>query len=82
MAAEPDDDILDDMFLGCALAAYQEQARIQQGWPDSDPTRKLAYRYYEDALAEQNARTMPGLASLNPIAVRVNASRLRSPVRF
>ncbi len=59
MAAEPEDDILDDMFLGCALAAYLEQARIQQGWPDSEPTRKLAYRNYEDALAEKNARAVP-----------------------
>jgi hypothetical protein len=53
------DDIFDDMFLGCALAAYLEQARIQQGWPDCEPTRELAYRKYEDALAEKNARTVP-----------------------
>ena len=54
------DEILDDLFLGCALAAYLEQARIQHGWPDCEPTRKLAYRKYEDALAEKNARTVPG----------------------
>src|SRR5579875_996945 len=32
MSAEADD-ILDDLFLGCALAANLEHAQIQQGWP-------------------------------------------------
>ena len=31
MAAESDDDILDDMFLGCAIAAYLEQAQDSAG---------------------------------------------------
>jgi hypothetical protein len=47
---EPDD-LLDDLFLGCALTAYLEQAQIQQGWPDSEATRRRAYRLYEEALA-------------------------------
>ncbi len=49
-----DDEILDDLFLGCALQAYLEQAAIEQGWPDSEATRRRAYRLYEDALAEKN----------------------------
>ena len=47
----PDDEILDDLFLGCALTAFLEQAHAQQGWPDMEATRRLAYRMYEDALA-------------------------------
>jgi hypothetical protein len=50
------DDILDGLFHGCALAAYLDEARETQGWPDSEATRRRAYRYYEDALAEKNAR--------------------------
>jgi hypothetical protein len=56
MTAESDDDILDDLFHGCALAAYLDQAAAEQGWPDSEATRQRAYRYYEDALAEKNRR--------------------------
>ena len=50
-----DDDILDDLFHGCALAAYLQQAAIEQGWPDPEATRRRAYRMYEQALAEANA---------------------------
>jgi hypothetical protein len=46
------DDILDDLFLGCAFRAYIEQARLQQGWPDQEATRLRTYRLYEEALAE------------------------------
>ena len=49
------DDILDDLFHGCALAAFLEQAHAQQGWPDAEATRQLAYRMYEEALADRNA---------------------------
>jgi hypothetical protein len=49
-----DDDILGDLFHGCAFAAYVEQAREEQGWPDSEATRERAYHYYEHALAEKN----------------------------
>src|SRR3954454_9016490 len=41
------DDILDDLFHGCAFAAYIDQAIEQQGWPDSEATKRRAYRYYE-----------------------------------
>jgi hypothetical protein len=51
------DRFLDDIFLGCAFAAYVEQAVEQRCWPpDSEATRRRAYRYYEEALAEKNAR--------------------------
>jgi hypothetical protein len=56
---EPDD-LLDDLFLGCALSAYLEQAQIQQGWPDSEATRRRAYRLYEDAVAIHKTRELPG----------------------
>jgi hypothetical protein len=49
-----DDDILDDLFHGCALAAYLDQAAAE-GWPpDCEATRRRAYDYYEQALAEKN----------------------------
>lgn len=47
---------LDDLFHGCALAAYLEVAAREQAWPASEETRRLAYRLYEDALAEKNRR--------------------------
>jgi hypothetical protein len=51
--------ILDDLFFGCAVTAYIQQAVIEQSWPDSESTRKLAYRLYEEALAVKNASTGP-----------------------
>lgn len=53
-------DEFDDLFLGCALLAFVEQATVQKGWPDSEVTRQRAYRHYEDALAEKNARKVRG----------------------
>lgn len=38
-----------DLFHSCALAAYVERAVIEQKWPDSEQTRLLAYKYYEEA---------------------------------
>jgi hypothetical protein len=49
-----DDDILDDLFMGCALTAFIDQAIEQRGPPDSEATRRRAYRLYEEALAEKN----------------------------
>ena len=63
MTDEPED-ILDGLFHGCALAAYLDQAEAEQGWPSSEATRVLAYRYYEDALAEENRRK--SAAALDP----------------
>lgn len=45
--------ILDDLFQGCALAAFLDQASLQGSWPDAEPTRRLAYTYYEEALSMQ-----------------------------
>lgn len=39
---------LDDLFHGCALRAFVEQAERTQGWPDPEETRRLAYQYYEE----------------------------------
>ena len=49
------DDILDDLFHGCAFAAFVEQAALTGGSPCSEATRRLAYRYYEEALAERHS---------------------------
>ncbi len=48
------DDILDDPFHGAAFAAYVEQAVLTGGSPCPEATRRLAYRYYEEALAERS----------------------------
>lgn len=54
------DEILDDLFHGCALAAFVEQASVQRGWPCPDATRRRAYRLYEEALGQKhNAGTGP-----------------------
>ena len=49
------DEILDGLFHGCALAAYLDQAAEQQGWPDSEATKRRANDHYEQALREKNA---------------------------
>ena len=51
-----DDDILDDLFLSCALTAFLEQAHAQQGWPDMEATRRRAFASYEQELAVKNRR--------------------------
>ena len=67
MTAESDDDILDGLFHGCALAAYLDQAAAEQGWPDSEATRRRAYRHYEDALAEKNRqKSRPEAVDVSP----------------
>ena len=48
------DEILDDPFHGCAWAAFVELAAATGRMPDMETTRRLAYRYYEEALAEKN----------------------------
>jgi hypothetical protein len=49
------DDLWDDVFHGCAIAAYIEQAAEEARWPpDSEATRRRAYRYYEEELAKRN----------------------------
>ena len=53
MTESPLDDLLDDLFSGCAFAAYVELASATGGEPDSEATRRLAYQFYERALAER-----------------------------
>lgn len=48
--------ILDDLFHACALRAFLEQAALCQAWPDEEATRKRAFAFYEEALAEKNGR--------------------------
>lgn len=50
-----DDAILNDLFHGCAFAAFIQLAVAARNWPDPEATRQLAYRLYEEALAEKNA---------------------------
>ena len=51
-AGSPADE-LDDLFHGCALAAFLERAVAEGGWPNVEATRQLAYRNYERELAEK-----------------------------
>ena len=48
------DEILDDLFHGCALAAFIDQAIQERGPPDMEATRRRAFRYYEEELAARN----------------------------
>jgi hypothetical protein len=48
------DDIWDDLFHGCAWAAYIDQAHAKPGRPDSETTRQRAFQYYEEELAKKN----------------------------
>ena len=80
-------DIFDDLFFGCAFAAYLEQAAIQQDWPDMEATRRLAYRYYEKALAARNSRWPSQIAAVRQewfgmMRKRVPIGRGRSPSIF
>jgi hypothetical protein len=49
-----DHDILDDLFHGCALAAFIDQAIQERGPPDMEATRRRAFAYYEQELAVKN----------------------------
>ena len=64
--AEPLTDILDELFHGCALTAWLMEAARVGGFPESEPTKHLAYRLYEDAIAEKNGRPRPSLRSVDP----------------
>jgi hypothetical protein len=65
------EDLWDDLFHACAWAAYLEVwHRTGQFPPDSETTRRLAYRYYEDALAGKNCqRTEPAVADGKPLTI-------------
>jgi hypothetical protein len=49
------DDILHDLFLGCAFTAFIDQAIGQRGPPDMEATRPRAYQLYKQALAVKKA---------------------------
>lgn len=51
------DDILDDLFHGCAFAAYVEEAVACGGPPCEEKTRRRAFRLYEETLAEGRKRS-------------------------
>lgn len=53
------DPILDDLFHGVIWAAYVQQAREQQGWPDPEKTRQRAYKIYEDEKKAQSHDRLP-----------------------
>lgn len=44
------DDILDDLFHGCALQAWLEQAALEGRMPCESATRRRAFQFYEEAL--------------------------------
>jgi hypothetical protein len=56
VTGKSDDDILDDLFHGCAFAAFIDQAIEEGGPPDMEATRRRAFAYYEQALATRNRR--------------------------
>jgi len=51
-----DDEFWDDLFLGCAFAAFVDQAAKEGGPPDQEATRRRAYAYYEQELTARNRR--------------------------
>lgn len=61
------DDILDGLSHGCAFAAYVEVAITTGGPPPIEPTRRLAYRLYEEELARRTTTH-----SRNPQPERIN----------
>ena len=49
------DDVLDDLFHGCALEAWLRTARASGQWPpDAEATRRLAYHLYEAELRRRH----------------------------
>lgn len=60
------DVILDDLFHGCALTAYLDEADTKRHWPESEPTRRRAFDYYESALAAKNGTACLRSSSSEP----------------
>ncbi|RUL89450.1 hypothetical protein [Tautonia sociabilis] len=61
------DEILDDLFHGCAFAAFVELAFECRGLPDAEATRERAFRYFEEELARKN-RLRDERSALEPAA--------------
>ncbi len=75
-------DPLNDLFHGCAFMAYLELAVECGGVPELNATRRLAYRYYEEALAVKHRQPLPMSDSCHEKLVRTDcASRPKSPFR-
>lgn len=53
--ADEADDVWDGLFHGCAWAAFVELTVATGGPPPAEPTRRLAYRLYEEELARRTA---------------------------
>lgn len=49
----PENEILDDLFHGCAVTAFVEQARLVVDWPNIEHVRRRAFDLYERALSER-----------------------------
>jgi hypothetical protein len=49
------DNILDELFHGCALTAFLQVAFEQGAMPDAETTRRRAFDLYEQALRAKNA---------------------------
>ena len=63
------EDIWDDLFHGCAWAAYIDQAHAERGRPDSEATRGRAFRYYEEELAKKDGPPSRGQGPSDSVAV-------------
>ncbi len=50
-------DLLDDLFHGCAFAAFVEEAQLAQQMPCPEKTKRRAYRYFEAELAKKQDRS-------------------------
>ncbi|MFO0942307.1 MAG: hypothetical protein U0930_16335 [Pirellulales bacterium] len=61
-----DEDLFDDLFHGCAFAAFLDEAALTKTPPCSERTRRRAYQYFEQALAEKHAK-QPGKSVPSPI---------------
>lgn len=61
-------ELSNNLFHGCALAAFVDQASLEGGWPDPERTRRRAYAYYEAALAaEQESEVRHRAATLDAV---------------
>ncbi len=66
-AGAEDDDIWGSLWHGCAWAAFLDEAAARRGPPEPEATKRRAYRYYEEALAEKNAAKRPSAPRLGTL---------------
>lgn len=53
MTLNPEQDFINEMWLGCALTAYQQALQVGKQ-KDRDFIRTLAYNYYEAGIKSYN----------------------------